>query len=88
MRNNIREALLPLFFKLYNNINKFERNKSMVTSAQGDRVYEYRGKSTDTKPVNASIENGSVFIEMDTSKVFMFDKDRFEIGEDPWKLFE
>ena len=32
---------------------------------------EYRGKSTDAKPTDAY--NGSLFKEMDTGKVFMFD---------------
>ena len=41
----------------------------------------FSGLSTDTKPITVSdgvsnevIENGSDFIEMDTGKVFMFDK--------------
>ena len=33
------------------------------------------GLSTDTKPIKASIENGSTFYEMDTKKVYMFDKE-------------
>lgn len=37
------------------------------------RLMEYRGLSTDTKPFNVS--NGATFIEMDTKKVFLFDKD-------------
>jgi len=34
--------------------------------------YEFTGLSTDTKPTTG-VFNGSTFIEMDTSKVFMFD---------------
>lgn len=34
-------------------------------------VTEYRGLSTDEKPMDAI--NGAVFIEMDTGAVFMFD---------------
>lgn len=33
------------------------------------------GLSTDTKPIKSSIENGSTFYEMDTKKVYMFDKE-------------
>ena len=35
---------------------------------------EYYGLSTDTKPTTG-VENASVFYEMDTQKVFMFDED-------------
>ena len=31
------------------------------------------GLSTDSKPTDASIGNGSVFIEMDTSKLYLYD---------------
>lgn len=34
---------------------------------------ELHGLSTDTKPTN--VKNGSVFLEMDTGKVFAFDKE-------------
>jgi hypothetical protein len=36
---------------------------------------EMHGLSTDEKPVNKSIPNGSVFVEMDTSDVYMFDEE-------------
>lgn len=42
----------------------------MLTAA--GRSVEYRGLSTDDKPVEY-VENGAVFLEMDTSKVFIFD---------------
>lgn len=35
---------------------------------------EYYGKSTDTKPVYG-VNNSDIFYEMDTKKVFLFDKD-------------
>lgn len=35
---------------------------------------ELYGKSTDTKPVNG-VNNSDIFYEMDTKKVFLFDKD-------------
>lgn len=44
---------------------------------------ELRGLSTDTKPTtigNSKIDNGSIFIEIDTGKIFMYD---FENEE--WK---
>ena len=45
----------------------------MRTPIVGGYSTEYRGLSTDSKPTN--VENGAVFFEMDTSKVFMFDYD-------------
>jgi hypothetical protein len=40
----------------------------------GETVIEsYRGKSTDTKPTLPLNRNGSVFYEMDTKKVWMYD---------------
>lgn len=52
----------------------------MVTWVTGDKVQQLRGLSTDTKPTNATIgtgiiPNGTVFLEMDTGKVYMFDYD-------------
>lgn len=52
----------------------------MVTVVTNDNCFEFRGLSTDIKPignnaknynVNYPISNGSVFFEMDTSKAFM-----------------
>ena len=52
----------------------------MITWVTGDKVQQIRGLSTDTKPVDADLKegiipNGSVFFEMDTSKIYMFDYD-------------
>ena len=44
----------------------------MLTTV-GQETYEFRGLSTDKKPVK-NVGNGSVFFEMDTLKVFMFDE--------------
>lgn len=33
---------------------------------------ELRGLSTDTKPTE-NVENGTIFIEIDTGKIYMFD---------------
>ena len=47
----------------------------MITSLTDNNVFELIGKSTDTKPTYPIMANGSTFIEMDTSKVFVWDKD-------------
>ena len=44
----------------------------MIT-ATNEKTYEFRGLSTDEKPVER-VGNGSIFIEIDTGKVFMFDE--------------
>ena len=44
----------------------------MITTIN-EKTYEFRGLSTDEKPVER-VGNGSVFIELDTGKVFMFDE--------------
>lgn len=41
---------------------------------------ELRGLSTDTKPTK-DIENGTLFIEMDTGKIYMFDLENEEWKE-------
>lgn len=40
----------------------------------GQDTYEYRGLSTDKKPCDDKVGNGSLFIEMDTGKVFLYNK--------------
>ena len=45
----------------------------MIT-ATNEKTYELRGLSTDEKPVE-SVGNGSIFIEIDTGKVFLYDAD-------------
>lgn len=47
-------------------------------------TYEFRGDSTDTKPTadgDNIIENGSVFIEIDTGTVFIYSRDNEEWNE-------
>ncbi len=46
--------------------------RSVNTS--GDPVGDYRGLSTDTKPVE-NVQNGSTFLEMDTGDVYIFNAD-------------
>ncbi|MCK9470305.1 MAG: hypothetical protein M0Q88_00940 [Bacilli bacterium] len=52
----------------------------MITSVTNEHLYEFRGLSTDTKPlgvnlvngnVNYIVSNGSVFIEMDSGDVYL-----------------
>ena len=42
----------------------------MITSIY---TYEFRGLSTDDKSEITNMTNGSIFFEMDTSKVYMYD---------------
>jgi len=58
-------------------------NESKNTKIEGNKRYifvELRGLSTDTKPtvyedenLTSYIDNGSVFVEMDTQKIFFYD---------------
>ena len=45
-------------------------------SSEKANAMEYRGLSTDTKPTDAP--NGSVFLEMDTGDVYMYNADGSE----------
>ena len=50
---------------------KSEKDKTIITA-------ELRGLSTDTKPTtidNGNIGNGTMFIEMDTGKVYFYDEE-------------
>ena len=44
----------------------------MITTIN-EKTYEFRGLSSDEKPVE-NVGNGSIFIEMDTGNVFIFDE--------------
>lgn len=46
---------------------------SSVWRGDAREIREYRGLSTDTKPTENEC-NGSVFFEIDTSKVYMYDE--------------
>ena len=37
------------------------------------RTIEFYGLSTDDKPTDSSVTNGSSFVEMDTGNVYLFD---------------
>lgn len=49
----------------------------MITKKKGinydGRTSEFYGLSTDTKPTDESVVNGSTFLEMDTGKYYMYD---------------
>ena len=56
----------------------------MISTVTNDKCYEFRGLSTDEKPVNwdangkltgKRVGNGSVFIACDTKQIFMFDEE-------------
>lgn len=54
----------------------YQKN-NVITNNNGEaKELEFRGLSTDTKPVeidNKAVANGSVFIEMDTGKIYLYD---------------
>lgn len=49
----------------------------MITTSYSNNPY-FVGLSTDEKPTNEYILNGSLFLEMDTAKVFIFDKENMQ----------
>ena len=44
-----------------------------MISITNDKVIEFRGLSTDEKPVSDKFDNGTIFIEMDTSNIYTYD---------------
>jgi hypothetical protein len=44
-----------------------------MVSIVNNTMVNYRGLSTDTKPVSAA--NGSTFLEMDTGTIYFYDED-------------
>ena len=52
--------------------------KNNVSTKGNEREVEFRGLSTDTKPTTYNgkdIANGSMFIEINTGKLYLFDLD-------------
>ena len=47
----------------------------MVTAVNNSRTYALRGLSSDEKPIDPSIGNGTTFYEMDTGKMFFYDEE-------------
>lgn len=59
------------------------KKSEMIGEPNGEVYYltELRGLSTDEKPTvikNGNIENGSIFIEIDTQDIYFFDADSKE----------
>lgn len=59
------------------------KKSEMINHPNGEVFYllELRGLSSDEKPVeieNGTIENGSIFIEIDTGDVYIFDSENKE----------
>ena len=54
------------------------KKENVKNTKEGTKTYcEFRGLSTDTKPIEINgyaIGNGSVFIEIDTQKLYFFDE--------------
>lgn len=44
----------------------------MITATPHDTCYEYFGKKSDKKPIKG-VGNGSIYHEMDTGNVYLFD---------------
>ena len=45
----------------------------MITTTTHDKCNLYYGLSTDEKPINQYVGNGSQFIEQDTGEIYFFD---------------
>lgn len=45
----------------------------MPYTAKNERTYHLRGLSSDKKPILDTLSNGSILMEMDTGKVFIYD---------------
>lgn len=57
-------------------MNSTDKYYDLVDGVKFASTGTYYGKSTDTKPQNAG--NGSVFIEMDTGKLYFYDAEGAE----------
>ena len=58
-------------------ISIYQKNNSITRRGIETKEMEFRGLSTDTKPTELdgeTVTNGSVFIEIDTQKLFFFDE--------------
>lgn len=58
----------------------------MISISEEKTVREYSGLSTDEKPSGEDIQNGAVFLEMDTATLYLYDKEN-ELWR-PWKKEE
>lgn len=65
-------------------ISIYQKNNSITRKGMETKEIELRGLSTDTKPTklgDEDITNGTVFIEIDTGAVFVFDENGQEWNE-------
>lgn len=65
-------------------ISLYKIGKTNVEESGNYIAVELRGLSTDSKPTeikNRKVENGSVFIEIDTGKLYLFDYESQEWKE-------
>lgn len=53
----------------------------MVTHDNAQTQRTYTGLAADTKPADAGVPNGSVFIEIDTGKAYLFDAENAQWDE-------
>lgn len=55
------------------------KNSNVLSTENGEvKSLEFRGLSTDEKPVtigDKDINNGAMFVEIDTGKIYLFDLD-------------
>jgi len=61
----------------------YEKNNASLLNGS-EKELELRGLSTDTKPTTIggkTISNGTSFIEIDTAKLYIFDKENEEWNE-------
>jgi len=61
----------------------YEKNNASLLNGS-EKELELRGLSTDTKPTTIggkTISNGTSFIEIDTGKLYIFDKENEEWNE-------
>ena len=47
----------------------------MITMKPGNYFNEYYGLHDDDKPADAGVPNASLFYEMDTGDIYMYDKE-------------
>lgn len=47
----------------------------MITSVSNQKCFQFMGLSTDTKPTDHWVGNGSTFFEIDTAKAFVYDEE-------------
>ena len=58
-------------------------NSKDLHIGEGGKFIEGVCLSTDTKPTGSEIANGSILLEMDTSTLYMYDRDSTE-----WRAWE